>query len=304
MREHDRRQRRRGSERLQRCPQAGDVTGPVDARTRERQPVAAPPDSKPEQDANALQDLSQLAPPAGAIDEPVAVAHAVESDDGADRDERRPRDREVEAGLALTFDQQIDRGRTGCGSERGMLERIERQHAHLPLPLRVARPPEHDTVQGCATLRKESTEPNSNQRSRVAEAEHGPVLDLRHSTVREDVARERCQLRRESDREEERPLHAEGIEHRVPTGDRRHGSQGEEKHERGHANRRQQRERTICSRPRRHLHCGYPNPTGREHMVSRTRPGGWRTMRENYSREPERRKAPPCGAFRGSGGRI
>ena len=43
--------------------------------------------------------------------------------DSADRDERRPRDREVEAGLALAFDQQVDRCGASRRSERGVLER-------------------------------------------------------------------------------------------------------------------------------------------------------------------------------------
>jgi hypothetical protein len=111
-------------------------------------------------------------------DKPVAMADAVEGGHRADRDERRPRDREVEARPPLTVDQQVDRRGTSRWRKRGVFERIEREHPSLPACLRSAWLPEHGALQSRATPGKEASKPTATNAAASPRLKTGPCSML------------------------------------------------------------------------------------------------------------------------------
>src|SRR5262249_25681747 len=137
-----------------------------------------------EQQADALQRVSELSAPAGLAHEPGPLPDAEERGDGPDRNERRPRDREGESRLPLTLGKQRDRRGAGSRRERRMLEGVERQDAHLALPLRSAAT-KNLAVQRTAALGEKRAEADCDDARRLLPADPRTALDVRDRPVGE-----------------------------------------------------------------------------------------------------------------------
>ena len=152
------------------------------------------------------------------------------------RHQRRPRHREVEPRLTLALDEQIDRRRARRRRQRGVLERIQCQHPHLPIVLRTS-PSKNVVVQRPSTLGEKRAETDRHDPNRLAPADPRPVLDMRHRSIRQHIGRERRQLSAKPNREPKRQTRTQLIDNRLPTSQRRHHRQRPAKQHRGNHDR-------------------------------------------------------------------
>jgi len=183
--------------------------------------------------------------PLGA-DEALAVADADEREHGADRNQRRPRDREVEPGLVPPLDEQSDRGGAGSRSERRVLEGVEREHPYLAVPLARAPSPERFAVERGAALRQKGAEPDRDELRRLAQAEMPPSLDGGDRSIGQHVRAECDELGHERDREpERREVRVEPVDDLVPARDRGHRRERSEEENRCERRGRSERQPAV-----------------------------------------------------------